>query len=86
MPPVARKRPAKKSTTTEKPAAKKEKRDDAPFYCPGCGRRFQSQRECRGMSETAPHQPIETVSTAELDGDPEKHTAAPASGEERAAD
>lgn len=52
---------------------------DAPFYCPGCGRRYNYQRECVGMSKEAPHQPIEVVSTDELaDGaDPAKHTPAP---------
>lgn len=48
-----------------------------PFYCPGCGRRWNYPTECRGASESAPHAPIEVVSTDELDGDPEKLTAAP---------
>lgn len=50
-----------------------------PFYCPGCGRRWNFPAECRGASDAAPHPPIEVVSTDELDGDPEKHTAAPES-------
>lgn len=58
--------------------------DDAPFYCPGCGRRAKYEKECRG-SDTAPHPPIDVVSTDELrpsgdhpHGDPSKHTPAPA--------
>jgi hypothetical protein len=56
--------------------AKKEKQSH-PFYCPGCGRRWNFQTECRGQSDEAPHAPIEVVSTNELEGDPGKHTAAP---------
>jgi len=48
-----------------------------PFYCPGCGRRWNFLTECRGQSEAAPHAPIEVVSTDELDGDPADFTAAP---------
>jgi len=47
---------------------------DAPFYCPGCGRRFQYQQQCTGKPES-PHPPIEVVSTDELSGD--NPTAAP---------
>lgn len=50
---------------------------DAPFYCPGCGRRWKFMTECRGMNLAAPHPPIEVVSTDELTGDPEHHTPAP---------
>lgn len=50
-----------------------------PFYCPGCGRLFDYQRECTGRPE-APHQPVEVVSTDEIkSGDPAQHTAAPGS-------
>lgn len=48
--------------------------EEAPFYCPGCGLRYNYQRECVGRGE-APHKPIEVVSTDELQGD--EHTAAP---------
>ena len=48
--------------------------EEAPFYCPGCGRRYNYQRECVGREE-APHKAIEVVSTDELQGD--EHTAAP---------
>lgn len=57
---------------------------EAPYYCPGCGRRWNFATECRGMTAAAPHPPIEVVSTDELKksgkhahGDPEKHTPAP---------
>jgi hypothetical protein len=49
--------------------------EEAPFYCPGCGKRFQREGECTGTGE-APHPPIEVVSTDELSGE-EGHTAAP---------
>lgn len=48
-----------------------------PYYCPGCGRGFLVPLECTGRPE-AGHPPIQTVSTDELDGDTDKHTAAPA--------
>ena len=57
----------------------RQARDDAPFYCPGCGRRYGYQTECRGQSAALPHPPIEVVSTDELAGDPDGHTPAPAS-------
>lgn len=50
---------------------------DAPYYCPGCGRRYKYMTECVGMTREAPHQPIEVVSTDELNGDPANHTPAP---------
>lgn len=53
--------------------------DEAEFYCPGCGKRADYRRECRGTPES-PHPPIEVVPTSELGGDPEKHTAAPNTG------
>lgn len=65
-----------KSKTTDPPAAEQSH----PFYCPGCGRRWNYQTECRGLSDTQPHAPIEVVSTDELNGNPENHTPAP-SGE-----
>jgi hypothetical protein len=51
---------------------------DAPFYCPGCGKRAQYQQQCTGKPES-PHPPIEVVPTDELAGDPEKYTPAPSS-------
>lgn len=51
--------------------------DRDPYYCPGCGRGFLVPLECTGRPE-AGHPPIQTVPTDELDGDPDKHTAAPA--------
>jgi hypothetical protein len=63
--------------TTTTPA-KDAPKEDAPFYCPGCGKRVQYQQQCTG-TPAAPHQPIEVVSTDELSGDPEKFTAAPSS-------
>jgi hypothetical protein len=50
------------------------------YYCPGCGRLYDYQRECTGTL-AAPHKPIEVVSTDELAGDPANHTAAPATDE-----
>lgn len=49
-----------------------------PYYCPGCGRGYAYPAECRGTDE-APHQPVQTVDSGELDGDPANHTPAPAS-------
>jgi hypothetical protein len=49
------------------------------YYCPGCGRLYNYPAECTGSPE-APHPPIQTVSTEELQGDPAGHTPAPASG------
>lgn len=46
------------------------------FYCPGCGAQSDTEDTCTGKPE-AGHAPIGMVSTKELDGDPEKHTAAP---------
>lgn len=53
--------------------------DEPPYYCPGCGKRYNYQRECTGRGE-APHPAIDVVSTDELHGDPAHHTPAPASG------
>lgn len=50
--------------------------EEAPFYCPGCGRRFNYRTECEGKP-VAPHPAIEVVSTEELSGDPANHTPAP---------
>jgi len=50
--------------------------DDAPYYCPGCGLKYDYPRQCTGRPES-PHPPIEVVSTDELSGDPSKFTAAP---------
>lgn len=64
----------------DEPVKEPESKQSHPFYCPGCGRRWNYPTECRGQSDTAPHPPIEVVSTDELDSDdPEDHTAAPAS-------
>jgi hypothetical protein len=63
---------AERHSTTS--ASTQEKKDDAPFYCPGCGKRVQYQQQCTGKPES-PHPPIEVVSTDELKGD--EHTAAP---------
>jgi hypothetical protein len=49
---------------------------DAPYYCPGCGKRGNYPQKCTGRPD-APHPEIEMVSTDELSGDPEKQTAAP---------
>lgn len=47
------------------------------FYCPGCGKLVDYQRECQGTG-AAPHPPIEVVSTDEIkSGDEMQHTAAP---------
>lgn len=48
---------------------------DAAFYCPGCGKRFDTAGECVGGEFG--HEPIAVVSTAELAGDPADFTAAP---------
>lgn len=48
-----------------------------PYYCPGCGKLYTYQRECRGRPE-AVHPPIDVISTDELQtGDASKHTPAP---------
>lgn len=52
----------------------------APYYCPGCGRAAEYRKACTGSPEQ-PHKPIEVVSTDELKGDPENHTAAPNTGD-----
>lgn len=56
--------------------AKDDKPKDAPFYCPGCGKRVQYQQTCTGRPD-APHPPIEVVPTDELSGDEEHFTKAP---------
>lgn len=53
---------------------------EAKFYCPGCGKRSDTAGECTGTAE-GPHAAIAYVSTKELAGDPEKHTAAPNTGD-----
>lgn len=71
---------AKDKKDTEATEATEEgAREAAPFYCPGCGRRWNFLTECEGMNRSAPHPPIEVVSTDELreGADPEKHTPAP---------
>lgn len=46
-------------------------------YCPGCGKLVDYPQQCTGTA-TAPHPPIEVVSTDELKGDDTSaHTAAP---------
>jgi len=62
--------PATSATETTK--------DDAPYYCPGCGLRYAYPQKCTGRPDS-PHQPIEVVSTDELSGDPDSYTAAPSS-------
>lgn len=49
-------------------------------YCPGCGKLVDYQQQCTGTA-TAPHQPIEVVSTDEVghESDPANHTPAPPS-------
>lgn len=72
--------PAKKDTeATEATETPEGERETAPFYCPGCGRRWNFLTECTGMNRSAPHPPIEVVSTDELreGADPAKHTPAP---------
>jgi len=54
--------------------ASTESPKDAPYYCPGCGLRYQYQQKCTGKPES-PHPPIEVVSTDEIGTD--KETAAP---------
>lgn len=54
--------------------------DDAPYYCPGCGRRWQYEAACVGMTPAAPHPPIDVVSTDELYNGSDEHTAAPDTG------
>jgi len=63
------------SPTKNAPEVEEDEEPEAPFYCPGCGRRYQREGECTGTGEQ-PHQPIEVVSTDELSGE-EGHTAAP---------
>ena len=70
---MARSTDTTSSTATDAPATA-DKADEAPFYCPGCGKRVQYQQQCTGKPES-PHPPIEVVSTDELSGD--SHTAAP---------
>jgi hypothetical protein len=56
--------------------ASTESQKDAPFYCPGCGKRGGYAQQCTGKPES-PHPVIEMVSTDELSGDPENFTKAP---------
>lgn len=56
--------------TVDAGAKAQAKADEAPYYCPGCGRRWTYVRECEGRAE-APHPPILVVSTGELDGEPD---------------
>lgn len=68
----------RKATMTDEATEKAE--PDAKYYCPGCGNRSDTEGECTGSAE-APHPAIAYVSTKELAGDPEKHTAAPNTGD-----
>lgn len=54
-----------------RPKAEPKAKQSHPFYCPGCGRRWNYMTECSGMNANAPHAPIEVVSTDELNGEPE---------------
>lgn len=47
-------------------------------YCPGCGELGTYPQKCTGPKGGHPHPAIEMVSTDELGGDPQDHTAAPA--------
>lgn len=67
------------TTAEERQAARAAEVAAHPFYCPGCGRLYDYQRECKG-GDTTPHPAIDVVSTDELRGDPANHTAAPAAG------
>lgn len=74
---------AKTATADEVNAARaagEEIDGDAKYYCPGCGQRYDDQGTCTG-TPVAPHGPIAVVSTKELSGDAEKHTAAPNTGD-----
>lgn len=56
--------------TNVEPAAD-PKRVEEPYYCPGCGKRVEYRQQCTG-TVNAPHQPIEVVSTDELNSAEEK--------------
>jgi predicted RNA-binding Zn-ribbon protein involved in translation (DUF1610 family) len=71
---------SKKNTDTDNTEVTEKGKDESPFYCPGCGRRWNYRTECAGQSAGTPHPPIEVISTDELSGDPEKHTPAPSTG------
>jgi hypothetical protein len=58
-------------------AANPDAPEDDPYYCPGCGARYEYRQKCLGMSPEHPHPPIEVVSTDELKGDPSGFTPAP---------
>lgn len=62
---------AEETVDTEAAAA------EGKFYCPGCGKRSDTADTCEGGE--LPHQPIQMVSTKELDGPEDKHTPAPPS-------
>lgn len=85
MPTTAETRKAAKdaAAATEAEASAKREADRVagpPYYCPGCGRRWNYMTDCTGMNAAVPHPPIEVVSTDELaeGADPEDHTPAPA--------
>jgi len=52
-------------------------RKAAKFYCPACGKPSDLEIDCTGGTGDFSHEPVPVVSTKELDGDPEDHTAAP---------
>lgn len=60
-----------------------EEYQNAPYYCPACGERSNLERVCQGNCAARPsprfNSPVAFVSTDELNGAPEEHTAAPAS-------
>jgi len=64
------------AATDTAPEPQADDSQDAPYYCPGCGMRYEYRQQCTGRPES-PHPPIEVVETGELSGDPENHTPAP---------
>jgi hypothetical protein len=75
--------PAPATTVTVQSAEERQKARltemaGSAYYCPGCGTLYDYPRACEGTRE-GKHPPIEVVSTDEVKGDPEKHTAAPPS-------
>jgi hypothetical protein len=67
-------------TAEDRLAARLEEISKHDFYCPGCGKLVDYLQACIG-SPTAPHPPIEVVSTDELKGDESGHTPAPNTGD-----
>lgn len=82
--PLAPQQPAREAEPAEEVVTRRDQLgnpvQEDKFYCPACGQRGGYPQKCSGPAGGYGHFPVEMVSTDELRGPAEGHTAAPATG------